>query len=160
MWFSKVPGYVFDKQKTPYLTKAKDLTLAQSQYELVAYGIFVGSLFGIIALAATLTFFDTNNIIYLLWLVASLGVIGSIFGVVRKNDLISSYLISFGPSIIIGISFYEALIAKSSILPLTIFVCLFMLSVKYGWRVIKIVEWQKYNENNEINNNKNKAWGQ
>ena len=160
MWFSKVPGYVFDKQKTPYLTKAKDLTLAQSQYELVAYGIFVGSLFGIIALAATLTFFDTNNIIYLLWLVASLGVIGSIFGVVRKNDLISSYLISFGPSIIIGISFYEALIAKVSILPLTIFVCLFMLSVKYGWRVIKIVEWQKYNENNEINNNKNKAWGQ
>ena len=160
MWFSKVPGYVFDKQKTPYLTKAKDLTLAQSQYELVAYGIFVGSLFGIIALAAILTFFDTNNIIYLLWLVASLGVIGSIFGVVRKNDLISSYLISFGPSIIIGISFYEALIAKSSILPLTIFVCLFMLSVKYGWRVIKIVGWQKYNENNEINNNKNKAWGQ
>ena len=60
MWFSKVPGYVFDKQKTPYLTKAKDLTLAQSQYELVAYGIFVGSLFGIIALAATLTFFETN----------------------------------------------------------------------------------------------------
>ena len=160
MWFSKVPGYVFDKQKTPYLTNAKDLTLAQSQYELVAYGIFVGSLFGIIALAATLTFFETNNILYLLWLVASLGVLGSIFGVVRKNDLISSYLISFGPSIIIGISLYEAIIAKASILPLTIFVCFFMLSVKYGWRVIKIVEWQKYNENNEINNNKNKAWGQ
>jgi len=27
MWFSKVPGYLFDKQKTPYLTEAKDLTL-------------------------------------------------------------------------------------------------------------------------------------
>ena len=160
MWFSKVPGYVFDKQKTPYLTKPKDLTLAQSQYELVAYGIFVGSLFGIIALAATLTFYETNNMIYLLWLVASLGVIGSIFGVVRKNDLTSSYLISFGPSTIIAISFYEALIANASILPLTIFVCLFILSIKYGWRVIKIVWWQKYYENNEINNNKNKAWGQ
>ena len=34
MWFSKIPGYIFDKQKTPYLTEAKDLTLAQSQYEL------------------------------------------------------------------------------------------------------------------------------
>ena len=160
MWFSKVPGYVFDKQKTPYLTKAKDLTLAQSQYELVAYGIFVGSLFGIIALAAILTFFETNNIIYLLWIVASVGVIGSIFGVVRKNDLISSYIISAGPSIIIAISFYEALIANASILPLTIFVCLFLLSVKYGLRVIKIVGWQKYSEDNEINNNKKKAWGQ
>ena len=28
MWFSKVPGYIFDKQKTPYLTEAKELTLA------------------------------------------------------------------------------------------------------------------------------------
>ena len=36
MWFSKVPGYIFDKQKTPYLTEAKDLTLAQSQYELIS----------------------------------------------------------------------------------------------------------------------------
>ncbi len=58
MWFSKVPGYLFDKQRTPYLTEAKDLTLAQSQYELVAYGVFVGSLFGIVGLAAILTFFD------------------------------------------------------------------------------------------------------
>ena len=54
MWFSKVPGYIFDKQKTPYLTEAKDLTLAQSQYELAAYGVFVGSLYGIVGLAASL----------------------------------------------------------------------------------------------------------
>ena len=52
MWFSKVPGYIFDKQKTPYLTKAKELSLAQSQYELTAYGVFVGTIFGIIGLIA------------------------------------------------------------------------------------------------------------
>ena len=67
MWFSKVPGYIFDKQKTPYLTEAKDLTLAQSQYELVAYGVFVGTLYGIIGLAASLAFkhvkiFNLRNI--------------------------------------------------------------------------------------------------
>ena len=67
MWFSKVPGYLFDKQRTPYLTEAKDLTLAQSQYELVAYGVFVGSLFGIVGLAAILTFFENSNFIYLIW---------------------------------------------------------------------------------------------
>ena len=27
MWFSKVPGYLFDKQRTPYLTEAKDLNI-------------------------------------------------------------------------------------------------------------------------------------
>ena len=58
MWFSKVPGYIFDKQKTPYLTEAKDLTLAQSQYELAAYGVFVGTIYGIIGLAAVLSIFE------------------------------------------------------------------------------------------------------
>ncbi|MDC1356491.1 hypothetical protein N8310_02760 [Pseudomonadota bacterium] len=161
MWFSKVPGYLFDKQRTPYLTEAKELTLAQSQYELVAYGIFVASLYGIIALAAGLTFLDSNNFIYLFWIACSITVIGSIFGVVRNYDLTCSYIISVAPSIIVLICFYEAFIADASLFSLTIFVCLFLLSCKYGWRVIKIVSWQKYNENNEINNsNKKKVWGQ
>ena len=65
MWFSKVPGYIFDKQKTPYLTEAKDLTLAQSQYELAAYGVFVGTIYGIIGLwLLFIKFFEGNNLIY------------------------------------------------------------------------------------------------
>ena len=67
MWFSKVPGYIFDKQKTPYLTEAKDLTLAQSQYELAAYGVFVGTIYGIIGLAAILSILEVNNLIYYFW---------------------------------------------------------------------------------------------
>ena len=65
MWFSKIPGYIFDKQKTPYLTEAKELTLAQSQYELAAYGVFTGSLYVIIGLAAILTFFENDSLIRL-----------------------------------------------------------------------------------------------
>ena len=57
MWFSKVPGYIFDKQKTPYLTEAKDLTLAQSQYELVAYGVFVGVLMASLSFANKISHF-------------------------------------------------------------------------------------------------------
>ena len=54
MWFSKVPGYIFHKQKTPYLTEAKDLTLAQSQYELTAYGVFVYEIYSLELLKTTL----------------------------------------------------------------------------------------------------------
>ena len=158
MWFSKVPGYLFDKQRTPYLTEAKDLTLAQSQYELVAYGVFVGSLYGIVGLAAILTFFENSNFIYLIWFLCSAVVIYSIFSVIRNYELIPSYIISIGPSIIVAFSFYEAFISNSSILTLTIFVCLFLLSLKYGWGVTRIVAWQKHNGNIEINNKK--AWGQ
>ena len=102
-----------------------------------------------------------RNFIYLLWVACSIIVIGSIFGVVRNYDLTCSYIISVAPSIIVLICFYEAFIADASLFSLTIFVCLFLLSCKYGWRVIKIVAWQKYNENNEIDNsNKKKVWGQ
>ena len=116
-------------------------------------------MFGIIALAAILTFLENSNFVYLGWVVFSIAVIGSIFGVVRNYDLICSYIISVAPSIIVAISFYEALMANASLLPLTIFVCLFLLSVKYAWRVIKIVAWQKHNENKVINKYKKKVWG-
>ena len=144
MWFSKIPGYIFDKQKTPYLTEAKDLTLAQSQYELTAYGVFVGTIYGIIGLAAMLSIFENNNLVYYVWLFASISVIYSIFNVIRKYELFSSYLIAMAPSVIVGFCFYEALSKNYSLLPLTIFVCLFLLSLKYGWRISRIVFWQRY----------------
>ena len=144
MWFSKVPGYIFDKQKTPYLTSAKDLSLAQSQYELTAYGVFVGTMYGIIGLAALLSIFEGNNSIYYIWLCVSVSVICSIFNVIRKYELFSSYVIALAPSIIVGLCFYEALAKNASLLSLTIFVCLFLLSLKYGWRISRIVAWQRY----------------
>ena len=156
MWFSKVPGYIFDKQKTPYLTEAKHLTLAQSQYELAAYGVFVGSLYGIVGLAATLTYFKNNDPIYLGWLMASVAVIYSIFAVVRKYELIGSYIISVAPSVIVAYSLFEAFKNNSSFLTLTIFLCLFLLSLKYGWRVSRIVAWQRFNGEFEVDNNKTK----
>ena len=144
MWFSKVPGYIFDKQKTPYLTQAKDLTLAQSQYELAAYGVFVGTIYGIIGLAATLSIFESNNSIYYIWLFASVSVIYSIFSVIRNYELFSSYIISLAPSVIVLFCFYEAIIKNSSLLTMTIFVCLLLFSLKYGWRISRIVAWQRY----------------
>ena len=156
MWFSKVPGYIFDKQKTPYLTEANELTLAQSQYELAAYGVFVGSLYGIVGLAATLTYFKNNDPIYLAWLMASVAVIYSIFAVVRKYELIGSYIISVAPSVIVAYSMFEAFKNNSSFLTLTIFLCLFLLSLKYGWRVSRIVAWQRFNGEFEVDNNNTK----
>ena len=144
MWFSKVPGYIFDKQKTPYLTEAKEQSLAQSQYELTAYGVFVGTIFGIIGLAAMLSIFEGNNWIYYIWLLASVLVIYSIFNVIRKYELFSSYVIALAPSIIVLFCFFEALIKNSSLLTITIFACLLLLSLKYGWRVSRIVAWQRY----------------
>lgn len=151
MWFSKVPGYIFNKEKTPYLTKANELTLAQSQYELVAYGVFVGTIYTIIGLAAFLNYIENSNPLYLLWLLGSVAVIHSVFSVIKKYEVISSYIISLAPSFIVGICFYDGVIKSASFVTLTIFVCFFLLSLKYGWRVTKIVAWQRYTGEFKLN---------
>ena len=151
MWFSKVPGYIFNKEKTPYLTKANELTLAQSQYELVAYGVFVGTIYTIIGLAAFLNYIENSSPLYLLWLLGSVAVIHSVFSVIKKYEVISSYIISLAPSFIVGICFYDGVIKSASFVTLTIFVCFFLLSLKYGWRVTKIVAWQRYTGDFKLN---------
>ena len=151
MWFSKVPGYIFNKEKTPYLTKANELTLAQSQYELVAYGVFVGTIYTIVGLAAFLNYIENSSPLYLLWLLGSVAVIHSVFSVIKKYEVISSYIISLAPSFIVGICFYDGVIKSASFVTLTIFVCFFLLSLKYGWRVTKIVAWQRYTGEFKLN---------
>ena len=151
MWFSKVPGYIFNKEKTPYLTKANELTLAQSQYELVAYGVFVGTIYAIIGLAAFLNYIENSSPLYLLWLIGSVAVIHSVFSVIKKYEVIPSYIISLAPAFIVGICFYDGVIESASFLTLTIFVCFFILSLKYGWRVTKIVVWQRYTGEFKLN---------
>ena len=151
MWFSKVPGYIFNKEKTPYLTKANKLTLAQSQYELVAYGVFVGTIYAIIGLAAFLNYIENSSPLYLLWLIGSVAVIHSVFSVIKKYEVIPSYIISLAPAFIVGICFYDGVIESASFLTLTIFVCFFILSLKYGWRVTRIVAWQRYTGEFKLN---------
>ena len=151
MWFSKVPGYIFNKEKTPYLTKANELTLAQSQYELVAYGVFVGTIYTIIGLAAFLNYIENSSPLYLLWLLGSVAVIHSVFSVIKKYEVISSYIISLAPSFIVGVCFYDGVIKSASFVTLTTFVCFFLLSLKYGWRVTKIVAWQRYTGEFKLN---------
>ena len=125
MWFSKVPGYIFNKEKTPYLTKANELTLAQSQYELVAYGVFVGTIYAIVGLAAFLNYIENSSPLYLLWLLGSVAVIYSVLSVIKKYEVIPTYIISLAPAFIVGICFYDGVIESASFVTLTIFVCFF-----------------------------------
>ena len=151
MWFSKVPGYIFNKEKTPYLTKANELTLAQSQYELVAYGVFVGTIYAIVGLAAFLNYIENSSPLYLLWLLGSVAVIHSVFSVIKKYEVIPTYIISLAPAFIVGICFYDGVTESASFVTLTIFVCFFLLSLKYGWRVTRIVAWQRHTGEFKLN---------
>ena len=62
IFFSRVPKYLFDKDKTPYFTKPKDMTLLQSQYELFSYGVFVGTIALFIGTAALVTYLSLIHI--------------------------------------------------------------------------------------------------
>ena len=65
IFFSKVPKYLYHKDKTPYFTNPKEMTLVQSQYELFSYGVlFYGGAKGFmfIVLFITTTFFLISGV--------------------------------------------------------------------------------------------------
>jgi hypothetical protein len=51
-WEKLVKRYVWHDEKTPYLTRVSRLTRRQAHYELFAYALFMGVLFGVISVAA------------------------------------------------------------------------------------------------------------
>ena len=51
-WEKLVKRYVWHDERTPYFTRVTHLTPRQAHYELFAYALFMGVLFGVIAVGA------------------------------------------------------------------------------------------------------------
>jgi hypothetical protein len=51
-WESFVKRYVWNETRTPYFTRVARLSPAQARYELFAYALFTGVLFGALALVS------------------------------------------------------------------------------------------------------------
>jgi hypothetical protein len=51
-WENFVKRYVWDDDRTPYLVPVGKITRRQADYEIYAYAVFLGVLFGVITLAA------------------------------------------------------------------------------------------------------------
>lgn len=51
-WEKLVKRYVWDDNRTPYFTRVARLTRVQARYELFAYALFMGVLFGVLAVVS------------------------------------------------------------------------------------------------------------
>ena len=148
IFFSRVPKYLFDKDKTPYFTSPKNMTLVQSQYELFSYGVFVGTIALFIGTAALVTYFKTFENLYLLLIIFNLAIILSIHFTIKKGISICSYLMASAPLIFFGKIMYDELITNMSFVKITLLLTLIVIFIKYGLRLIKIVYYQ--NKNNKL----------
>ncbi len=142
IFFSRIPKYLYDKDKTPYFTAPKNMTIAQSQYELFSYGVFIGTISLFIGLAALVTYLKTSENIYLLWTALNVAILFCIHLTIRKSLLFCSYVIAFVPLVFLSILMYEGIINESSLLKLAFLSVLMMIFTKYALRLIKIVYYQ------------------
>ena len=142
IFFSRIPKYLFDKDKTPYFTSPKNMTLVQSQYELFSYGVFVGTIALFIGTAALVTYFKTFENLYLLLIIFNLAIILSIHLTIKKGISICSYLMASAPLILCGRIMYDELITNISLVKITLLFTLIVIFIKYGIRLIKIVYYQ------------------
>ena len=146
IFFSRIPKYLYDKDKTPYFTAPKDMTVAQSQYELFSYGVFIGTIVLFIGLAALVTYIKTYENIYMVWTALNIAILLCIHLTIRKSILFCSYIIASVPFVFLSILMYEGIKNDSSFAKLTFLTLLIVIFIKYGIRLIRIVYYQNNNE--------------
>ena len=149
IFFSKVPKYLYHKDKTPYFTNPKEMTLVQSQYELFSYGVLIGTIFSFIGLAAFLNYKTSFEFVYLIWMIFSLFVLASIHFTIKKSVMVCCVLISIAPSILVSHLIYDQFIGDKNFVKIVLLSTLLMILIKYGLRLIKIVYYQN-NKNNLV----------
>ena len=149
IFFSKVPKYLYHKDKTPYFTNPKEMSLVQSQYELFSYGVLIGTIFSFIGLAAFLNYKASFEFVYLIWMVFSLFVLASIHFTIKKSVMFCCVLISIAPSILVSHLIYDQFIGNKNFVKIVLLSTLLMILIKYGLRLMKIVYYQN-NKNNLV----------
>ncbi len=142
IFFSKVPKYLYHKDKTPYFTNPRNMSLVQSQYELFSYGVFIGTIFAFVGLAAFLNFRVSLDLFYLMWILISLIVLISIHLTIKKGIMFCCIIISIAPSFLTLNLIYDQLVSNKNLLKIVLLSSLLMLLLKYGLRLIKIVYYQ------------------
>ena len=149
IFFSKVPKYLYHKDKTPYFTNPKEMSLVQSQYELFSYGVLIGTIFSFIGLAAFLNYKTSFEFVYLIWMIFSLFVLASIHFTIKKSVMLCCVLISIAPSILVSHLIYDQFIGNKNFVKIVLLSTLLMILIKYGLRLMKIVYYQN-NKNNLV----------
>mgnify|MGYP003318827214 CR=1 FL=1 len=85
LFFSRIPKYLYHKDKTPYFTNPNKMSLVQSQYELFSYGVLIGTIFSFIGLAAILSIKNYFELEFVFWITFSLATIISIHLTIKKR---------------------------------------------------------------------------
>ncbi len=142
IFFSRIPKYLYHKDKTPYFTNPNKMSLVQSQYELFSYGILTGTIFSFIGLAAILSIKNYFELEFVFWITFSLATIISIHLTIKKGIMTCCYLISFAPSILVLNLIYDNFVNELSFAKIGLLSILLIFLVKYGIRLIKIVFYQ------------------
>ena len=142
IFFSRIPKYLYDKDKTPYFTRPKHMSLLQSQYELFSYGVFVGIISLFIFTAALFSFINSNGTIYIFWMILTSSLIISIHFTIKKYISVCSYFIALAPLMFLLKLMYDELLNIGSFFKLALLSILIVIFIKYGIRIIKIVHYQ------------------
>ena len=140
--FSKIPKYLYHKDKTPYFVKPENMSLVQSQYELFSYSVLIGTIFSFIGLAAFLNIKEGVEIKYIFWIVFSLATLISIHFTIKKGIMFCCCLISLAPSILLLNLIYESLYHDLNFVKISLLTIILIFLLKYGIRLIKIVFYQ------------------
>ena len=142
-WFSNVNKYVWSRERTPYFTAPEDMTETQARHELFAYAVFLGSLFGIVAMGGLIATLREPALPQVLWLVGGGMVLWACAGLVRGRDPVAPWIVALAPGAVLIQTLFAALQAGALGPDRILIVAVLLLLLRYGWRIIRIARCRR-----------------
>jgi len=135
-WEKHFKKYVWDEDKTPYLTPVPKLNRRQANNEIYVYALFIGTLFGAVALVANTGALPHGRSFAVALYAFTVLCAAIVLGFTKHP--IAAWYCGLAPVAALGYIFYFGFHPHSGAVDHVVILVLIGLWLRYSWRVIAI----------------------
>ena len=136
-WEKLFKRYVWDDQKTPYFTSVGDLTRSQADNELHVYSVFLGILFGVVAVASAIGTASYGRSMEVAFY--GFSVVCAAVGLAIAKHYLAALYCAATPAAALAFLFFQGF--SPTLVPLDhiVILAVLLLLLRYSFRVVAIV---------------------
>ncbi len=141
-WFHGIKRYLWSEHSTPYHAPPQALTASQAHRELLAYSLFLGSVFAVTGVGGLAALLRAPDAMAAVWTGYSVVMLAACSVLPTVQSRLAAWLVMLAPAGLVGLAALSGFAAASGGIDKLIVGLVALLFVRYGWRVVCIVYHQ------------------
>ncbi len=138
-WFHGIKRYLWSEHSTPYHAPPDALSASQAHRELLAYAVFLGSVFAITGVGGLAALLRAPDAMAAIWTGYSVVMLAACTVLPTVQSRLAAWLVMLAPACLVGLAALSGFAANSGGVDKLVVGVVALLFVRYGWRVVRIV---------------------